>query len=141
MAVGEIPGLSDRQFPRYRVHYEEQGPAGLADRRLDDMAARREPVDKVARMLNEYRTYHGAATYEHVREPSGCRGIILDEERATGSKCLSQASAGGNCSWPQARCCQGGRRGNCGPCSGRVDVTDDGFRGRARAATAVGSVW
>jgi transposase len=32
--AGEILGVSERQFRRYRHRYEEDGLAGLADRRL-----------------------------------------------------------------------------------------------------------
>jgi hypothetical protein len=52
--------------------YEELGPPGLADCRLRVMATRRVPVDKVACMLNEYRTYHGGWD---VRAPSGAQWV------------------------------------------------------------------
>ncbi|MBV8746540.1 MAG: helix-turn-helix domain-containing protein [Xanthobacteraceae bacterium] len=34
MEAGELLGMSERQFRRYRDRYEEDGLAGLVDRRL-----------------------------------------------------------------------------------------------------------
>jgi Winged helix-turn helix len=45
--LGRILGMSDRQFRRYRVRYEEEGLAGLADRHLGKASAKRVPVDQV----------------------------------------------------------------------------------------------
>jgi hypothetical protein len=41
MEAGRILGMSDRQFRRYRVRYEEDGFAGLAYCRLGYALARR----------------------------------------------------------------------------------------------------
>ena len=43
LEAGEILGMSKRQFRRYRVRFEEEGLAGLADRRLGKPSARRVP--------------------------------------------------------------------------------------------------
>ncbi|WP_292164300.1 helix-turn-helix domain-containing protein [Mesorhizobium sp.] len=42
MEAGELLGMSERQFRRYRDRYEEAGEAGLPDRRL---GARPAPPD------------------------------------------------------------------------------------------------
>ena len=34
LEAGELLGMSERQFRRYRDRYEEDGPEGLTDRRL-----------------------------------------------------------------------------------------------------------
>ncbi|MBV8310117.1 MAG: ISNCY family transposase [Planctomycetaceae bacterium] len=77
LEAGEILGMSDRQFRRYRVRYEEEGLAGLVDRRLGAATARRVPVDKVAWMLAEYRTHYLGWNvkhfHEHLREHHGFR--------------------------------------------------------------------
>src|SRR2546428_12947853 len=39
--AGEILGMSERQFRRYRRRYEEDGLAGLSDRRLGKASAKR----------------------------------------------------------------------------------------------------
>jgi transposase len=68
MEAGEILGVSERQFRRYRRRYEEEGLAGLLDRRLGKASARRVPVDKVAWMLAEYRTQHMGWNVKHFHE-------------------------------------------------------------------------
>src|SRR6516162_9419563 len=45
MEAGELLGCSERQFRRYRRRYEEEGLAGLVDRRLGKASLRRVPVD------------------------------------------------------------------------------------------------
>src|SRR5713101_8214825 len=45
MDAGEILGVSERQFRRYRQRYEEEGPPGLLDKRLGKASAKRVPVD------------------------------------------------------------------------------------------------
>ena len=75
LEAGEILGMSERQFRRYRVRYEEEGLAGLADRRLGKASTKRVPVDQVAWMLSEYRTDHMGWNvkhfHEHIREQHG----------------------------------------------------------------------
>src|SRR5262245_44158809 len=41
MEASEILGCSERQFRRYRRRYDEEGLAGLADKRLGKASARR----------------------------------------------------------------------------------------------------
>jgi Helix-turn-helix domain len=66
--AGEILGMSERQFRRYRQRYEEGGLAGLADRRLGKASVKRVPVDKVTWMLGEYRTRHMGWNVKHFHE-------------------------------------------------------------------------
>ena len=54
--AGELLGCSERQFRRWRRRYEEEGHAGLADRRLGRASVRHVPVDKIIWMIGEYRT-------------------------------------------------------------------------------------
>jgi len=68
MEAGEILGMSERQFRRYRHRYEEDGLGGLVDRRLGKASARRVPVDKVAWMLGQYRTHHMGWNVKHFHE-------------------------------------------------------------------------
>ena len=75
MEAGELLGCSERQFRRYRRRYEEDGLAGLVDRRLGKASMRRVPVDKLVWMLGEYRTHHLGWNvkhfHEHIREQHG----------------------------------------------------------------------
>ena len=68
MEADEILGVSERQFRRYRHRYEEDGLAGLADRRLGKASFRRVPIDKVAWMLGQYRTHHMGWNVKHFHE-------------------------------------------------------------------------
>src|SRR6202521_5169272 len=68
MEAGEILGMSERQFRRYRNRYEEDGLNGLVDRRLGKASVRRVPVDKVAWMLGQYRTQHMGWNGKHFHE-------------------------------------------------------------------------
>ena len=60
LEAGELLGMSERQFRRYRDRYEEAGEAGLGDRRLGKASARRVPASEIEWMLDHYRTrYRG----------------------------------------------------------------------------------
>ena len=54
LEAGEILGMSERQFRRYRRRYEEDGLGGLVDQRLGKASARRIAVDEVMWMLDQY---------------------------------------------------------------------------------------
>ena len=66
--AGEILGMSERQFRRYRERYDEDGLAGLADRRLGKASVKRVPVDKIVWMLGQYRTHHMGWNVKHFHE-------------------------------------------------------------------------
>lgn len=68
MEAGELLGCSERQFRRYRARYEEEGLAGLADKRLGKASAKRVPVDVVAWMLTQYRTHYLGWNVKHFHE-------------------------------------------------------------------------
>jgi hypothetical protein len=68
MEAGELLGCSERQFRRYRVRYEEDGLAGLTDKRLGRASVKRVPVDEVAWMLDQYRTYYQGWNVKHFHE-------------------------------------------------------------------------
>jgi transposase len=68
MEAGEILGMSERQFRRYRGRYEEDGLEGLVDQRLGKASAKRVPVDEVGWMLEEYRTRHPGWNVKHFHE-------------------------------------------------------------------------
>jgi transposase len=68
MEAGEILGCSERQFRRYRTRYEEEGLAGLADKRLGKASAQRVPVDEIDWMLEQYRTHYLGWSVKHFHE-------------------------------------------------------------------------
>jgi transposase len=60
MEAAELLGVSERQFRRYRDRFDEEGEAGLIDRRLGRVSPKRIEAAEVKRMLDLYRrTYRG----------------------------------------------------------------------------------
>jgi len=58
--AGDLLGISERQFRRWRERYEEEGLEGLVDRRLGKASPKRVPSAERERMLELYRgTYRG----------------------------------------------------------------------------------
>src|SRR6266849_1478603 len=66
--AGEILGVSERQFRRYRHRYDEDGLAGLEDRSLGKASVKRVPVDKIVWMLGQSRTHHMGWNVKHFHE-------------------------------------------------------------------------
>ena len=77
MEAGEVLGMSDRQFRRYRDRYDEEGLEGLVDRRLGKPSPKRVPEAAASRMLELYReAYRGWNVkhfHEHLRRDHGFR--------------------------------------------------------------------
>jgi transposase len=77
MEAGELLGMSERQFRRYRDRYEEDGLEGLVDGRLGKPSPKRVPEWERDRMLGLYReVYRGWNVkhfYEHLRRDDGFR--------------------------------------------------------------------
>src|SRR5687768_14395242 len=67
-AAAELLGMGERHFRRLRDRYEAEGAAGIADRRLGKASSRRVPVDRIAWVLDQYRTRYAAFTVKHFRE-------------------------------------------------------------------------
>jgi hypothetical protein len=51
MEAGELLGMSERQFRRYRDRFEEEGEAGLLDRRLGKPSPKRIGEAELDRLL------------------------------------------------------------------------------------------
>ena len=58
LEASELLGISERQFRRYRDRYEEDGLAGLANKRLGKASVRPVSVDEIAWMLDQYRSQY-----------------------------------------------------------------------------------
>ena len=54
MEAGELLGMSERQFRRYRDRYEEDGLAGLIDQRVGKPSPKRVPAAAAELMLELY---------------------------------------------------------------------------------------
>ena len=68
LEAGEMLGCSERQFRRYRARYEEEGLEGLVDKRLGKASAKQVPVDRIAWMLEQYRTHYLGWNVKHFHE-------------------------------------------------------------------------
>ena len=66
--AGALLGVSERTFRRYVRRFDEDGLAGLFDRRLGAKSARRVPVDELEWMLEEYRTRYMGWTVKHFHD-------------------------------------------------------------------------
>ena len=66
--AAEWLGVSERTFRRQRARFEEEGLAGLLDRRLGKASPHRVPADEVERVLELYRTRYTGWTVKHFHE-------------------------------------------------------------------------
>ncbi len=77
LEAAEVLGMSERQFRRYRVRYEEDGLEGLVDRRLGKPSSKRVPAVERERMLalyrGAYREWNVKHFHDHLRRDYGFR--------------------------------------------------------------------
>ncbi|MGO9272078.1 MAG: helix-turn-helix domain-containing protein [Terriglobia bacterium] len=66
--AAEILGISDRQVRRWELRYEEQGYAGLYDRRRGKPSPRRVPLETVEKVLGWYREKYSDLNVQHFHE-------------------------------------------------------------------------
>jgi transposase len=66
--AAEILGISERSFRRWRDRFEDEGAAGLLDRRLGKTSARQAPGDQVQAMLRLYRERYPGFTAKHFHD-------------------------------------------------------------------------
>jgi transposase len=65
--AAEMLGISDRTFRRWRDRLQDEGPSGLADRRLRP-SSRRAAQAEIERMLGLYRDHYDDFTVKHFHE-------------------------------------------------------------------------
>jgi transposase len=68
MEAGEVLGMSERQFRRYRERYEEDGEEGLLDRRLGKPSPKRVPGCAAQLMLELYAGVYRGWNVKHFHE-------------------------------------------------------------------------
>jgi len=77
LEAGELLGMSERQFRRYRDRYEEEGLDGLRDRRLGKPSPKRVPSADAQLMLElyggPYRGWNVKHFHEHLQRDHGFR--------------------------------------------------------------------
>jgi len=68
LEAGELLGMSERQFRRYRDRYEEDGLAGLVDRRVGKPSPKRVPAAAAELMLELYGGMYRGWNVKHFHE-------------------------------------------------------------------------
>jgi transposase len=68
MEAAELLGVGERTFRRWCRRYEEEGEAGLLDRRLGKASGKRVPVDRCEEVERLYRTRYQGFTARHFHE-------------------------------------------------------------------------
>ena len=66
--AAELLGVSERTFRRWTRRYEEDGEAGLVDRRLGKTSGRRVPTDRAEEVERLYRERYRGFTVKHFHE-------------------------------------------------------------------------
>jgi hypothetical protein len=82
---GRADGVSERTFRHWTRRFEEEGEAGLVDRRLGKPSPRRVPAAEAEQVAELYRTRYGGFTAKHFHERlvGGARlqlGLHLDQD-------------------------------------------------------------
>ena len=68
LEAAELLGMSERSFRRWSDRFEENGEAGLLDRRLGKASGKRVPVDRSEEVEALYRTRYQGFTAKHFHE-------------------------------------------------------------------------
>ena len=68
LEASELLGVGERTFRRWRRRFEEEGEAGLLDRRLGKVSGKEVPADEAMRVAELYRTRFSGFTAKHFHE-------------------------------------------------------------------------
>jgi transposase len=68
LEAAELLGVGERTFRRWCRRYEEEGEAGLLDRRIGKVSGRRVPVERCEEVEHLYRTRYQGFTARHFHE-------------------------------------------------------------------------
>jgi transposase len=68
LEAAELLGVGERTFRRWRQRYEDDGEAGLLDRRLGKISGKRVPADREAEVEALYRGRYSGFTAKHFHE-------------------------------------------------------------------------
>jgi len=66
--AAELLGIGERTFRRWRQRFEDEGEAGLLDRRLGKASGKRVPSDRSEEVEALYRTRYAGFTAKHFHE-------------------------------------------------------------------------
>ena len=98
--AARLLGVCERTFRRYIERYEDEGLAGLVDKRLDEVSARRAPVDEVVRTEALYRERYEGWNVKHFysfyrRRHAGTRSYTWVKNTLHGAGLVAKAPARG----------------------------------------------
>jgi len=68
LEAAELLGVGERTFRRWRERFEDEGEAGLLDRRLGKASSKRVPQDRSDEVEALYRTRYAGFTAKHFHE-------------------------------------------------------------------------
>lgn len=68
LEAASLLGVGDRTFRRWRVRFEDEGEAGLLDRRLGKASGKRVPVDRAEEVAALYRSRYAGFTAKHFHD-------------------------------------------------------------------------
>jgi len=68
LEASELLGVGERTFRRWRRRFEEEGEAGLVDRRLGKVSGKEVPADEAMQVAELYRTRFSGFTAKHFHE-------------------------------------------------------------------------
>src|SRR3984957_20964199 len=127
--AAELLGVSERTFRRWTRRYEDEGEAGLIDRRLSQASGKRVPSDRAEEVERLYRERYQGFTVKHFHEH-----LIKDHGFGSWLHLAEAASAmGGRCSEGAAQ------RGAPQEARAAAVAGDDAASGRPPARLARGS--
>jgi transposase-like protein len=66
--AAELLGVGERTFRRWRRRYEEEGEAGLLDRRLGKASGKRVPTNRAEEVERLYKEHYAGFTAKHFHE-------------------------------------------------------------------------
>lgn len=98
--AARLLGVHERTFRRYIDRYEEEGLAGLSDKRLEQVSHRRAPVDEVVRLEALYRDRYSGWNVKHFhsfyhRRHGGTRSYTWVKNRLQAAGLVQRASGQG----------------------------------------------
>jgi transposase len=68
LEASELLGVGERTFRRWRQRFEDEGEAGLLDRRLGKASSKRVPMDREAEVAALYKARYAGFTAKHFHE-------------------------------------------------------------------------
>ncbi len=93
--AAKLLGVCERTFRRYLDRYEDEGLAGLIDRRLEQVSHRRAPVDEVMALTERYRSRHSGWNVKHFyawyRREGGGRSYSWVKNTLQGARLVTKA--------------------------------------------------